>query len=88
MPESQQELFDGATRTTYNVQITGKTVVFDNSSPLYGGLYTRFHNRADLKRVMIDAENVVDRNALRLPGTEITKSHGICNRRDNARRTC
>src|SRR5439155_11608564 len=46
-----QELFNGSTspRTTYNVQITGKTVVFDSSSPLYGQLYTRFNNRADLR---------------------------------------
>jgi hypothetical protein len=66
------ELFNGTQRVTWNIQITGKTVVIDGTTPLYGALHTRFHNRADVKNFFINAERLVVRSALRLPGANIS----------------
>jgi hypothetical protein len=45
--------------------------VFDRDSPLYGQLFTRFHQRTNLKSLTIYAEKIYVRGALRLPGTNV-----------------
>lgn len=66
------ETFNGISRMTWNVEISGKTVVFDGSTPNYGGLYTRFHNRPDMKNMSIYAETLIVRNPVKFPGANLT----------------
>ncbi len=65
------EIFNGTLRTTWNVVISGKSVIFDSGTPSYGGLYTRFHNRPDMKTLSIYAETLTIRAPLKLPGTNV-----------------
>lgn len=67
-----QEAFNGLTRATINVEVSGKTVVLDALTPKYGSLHTRFHDRPDVKALTIYAETVIVRSALHLPGTNVT----------------
>jgi len=69
---ADQKLFNGIQRATWNVEISGKSVIFDGSSPSYSGLYTRFHNRPDMEAMTIYAETLTVRSPLRLPGTNVT----------------
>ena len=71
-----QEWFNGSQRTTRNVEISGKTVVFDSgASQQYGNLYVRFNNtgqsNADIKNLTIYAETATFRSPLNLPGTNV-----------------
>jgi hypothetical protein len=71
-----QERFNGPQRTTRNIEISGKTVVFDGSAPQqYGNLYARFNSvgqsNADIKSLTIYAETATIRGPLSLPGTNV-----------------
>jgi hypothetical protein len=67
-----QEMFNGVNQVTWNAEITGKTVIFDNADAAHGNLYTRFQSRRDLKKLTIYAETLIVRSAVSLPGTNVT----------------
>lgn len=68
---STQEMFNTILRTTWNIDISGKTVIFDSSTLDHGGLFTRFNGRPDIKNFSIYAETVIIRSPLKLPGTNV-----------------
>jgi FG-GAP-like repeat/Divergent InlB B-repeat domain len=65
------EAFNGIQRTTWNVEVSGKDVIFESHTPLYGALHTRFHNRPDIKTLSIYAETLTIKSPLKLPGTNV-----------------
>jgi hypothetical protein len=69
---SAPELFNGIQQTTWTVEISGKSVIFDSGSPDFGNLYTRFNNRPDVKQIIIYAETLTIRSQLKLPGTNVS----------------
>ena len=68
---SGQKLFNTVPRTTWNIEISGKTVVFEENDLNHGGLYTRFNNRPDMENMSIYAETLIFRSPLKLPGTNV-----------------
>jgi hypothetical protein len=71
-PHSPGEFFNGTGRPTFDVAVSGKSVIFDAASTLYGQLFLRFHNRPDVRSMTIYAETLTVRSALKLPGTALT----------------
>jgi hypothetical protein len=68
---SGQKLFNTLQRTTWNIEISGKTVVFEENNLDHGGLYTRFNNRPDVENISIYAETLIIRSPLKLPGANV-----------------
>ena len=63
------EEFNGATRTTRSVTISGKTVVFQNGHP--NNLYD-YNENPDIREITIYAETLIIRSPLHLPQTTVT----------------
>jgi hypothetical protein len=73
-------VFNGVQRNLWDVDISGKTVIFDSSSALYGQLFLRFNNRPDVLNLTIYAVLLRTRCSQRgcrrstVPGAETTIS--------------
>lgn len=65
------ELFNTVQQTTINVEISGKTVIFDQNDQVHN-LFTSFSGRPDMKNMSVYAETLIIRSPLKLPGTNLT----------------
>ena len=64
------ELFNSLVRTTYDIEVVGKTVIFEAGHT--NGLYDGWHDQSYIQDLTIHAETLIVRSPLHLPQTAVT----------------
>ncbi|MFZ1677377.1 MAG: T9SS type A sorting domain-containing protein [Saprospiraceae bacterium] len=64
-----QELFNNIQRSTRNVSVIGKTVIFEDGN--VNGLYNNYNNNKDIKTLTIYAQHLSIKSPLELPQTNV-----------------